>query len=209
MSLTFDKSIGLNLIFSEGFSHFPSLISETLRILRYIILLLKAKMKARLWVVTIILLACSCAVVSKKCKITYKKNRRCVAEEYLTRSGGSTSMNIKRCAKFCKEKSGCRSFSLFFYTQGPPWQETLLGDCSLYRDKNPRKKKSKGNFCGKLKCWDWDCLRIVSNHSLKAIACVASANRAIICSNNRTRPSSIHTVINIFDKLFFWPYYYV
>ena len=106
----------------------------------------------RLVVLILLLLVCSSGVDSKKCRIKYKKNRQCVGEEYLTRSGGSTSMNIKKCAKFCEEKSGCRSFSLFFYTQGPPWQETLLGDCSLYRDKNPKKKKRKGDFCGKLKC---------------------------------------------------------
>ena len=35
ISLTFGQSIGLDLIFSEGFSLFASLISETLRTLRY------------------------------------------------------------------------------------------------------------------------------------------------------------------------------
>ena len=107
---------------------------------------------SRFWAVVFLLLLCTCAVHSKKCRFKYRKNRRCLAQDYLTRSGGSESMNIRKCAKFCETKDGCRSFSLSFYTQGPPWQETVVGDCALYKDANPRKEKSKGDFCGKLKC---------------------------------------------------------
>ena len=115
----------------------------------------------KLWVVAVlvlVLLACSCAIVSAKCKIKYRKNRQCSGNDYLTRSG-STTMNIRKCAKFCQDISGCRSFSLYFYTEGPPWQETRKGSCALYKDKNPKKIRSKGAFCGRLVCW------CINNHA--------------------------------------------
>jgi hypothetical protein len=99
----------------------------------------------------LVLVCASFPTALGKCRTKTFKKCGWDFKEYLTRSGYSSSMNIKKCAKWCKEKDECYSFSVSSVVWGPPGQGKRLYGCSLYKDKNPRKVKRKGS-CGLINC---------------------------------------------------------
>jgi hypothetical protein len=102
------------------------------------------------WLV-LVLVCASVPTALGKCRA--KKYKRCGwdYEDYLTRSGYSPTMNIKKCAEWCMDETNCFSFRLWSVTWGPPGKGQRLYGCSLYKDKNPRKVRGDGP-CGLIKC---------------------------------------------------------